>query len=64
VIVELDGWRSHGTRRAGERDREKTNGLLLSGWVVLRYTHRQLLREPERLARELRTALADAAGQT
>lgn len=58
VIVELDGWRSHGTHRAGERDREKTNGLLLRGWVVLRYTHRQLLREPERLARELAVALA------
>jgi Protein of unknown function (DUF559)/Transcriptional regulator, AbiEi antitoxin len=42
VIVELDGYAAHGTRRAFEQDRAKTRALTVAGWRVIRVTPRQL----------------------
>jgi very-short-patch-repair endonuclease len=47
VVVEVDGYRTHGTRRAFESDRARDARLAAEGWVVLRFTARQLKREPE-----------------
>jgi very-short-patch-repair endonuclease len=57
VIVELDGWAFHHTRRAFQRDRTKANALMLRGYAVLRYTHHDVTRRPERVAGELRDRL-------
>ena len=46
LIVEVDGYRSHGTRPQFERDRVKDAQLMLAGYRVLRVTWRQLTREP------------------
>jgi very-short-patch-repair endonuclease len=45
LIVETDGWRFHRTRRAFEADRARDAHLHAAGWVVLRFTWRQVLRE-------------------
>jgi len=60
LIVETDGRDVHTTRRAFERDRERDQRLMLAGWRVVRFTWRQLTREPERVAATLRALLAQA----
>jgi very-short-patch-repair endonuclease len=58
VIVETDGWQAHGTAAAFQADRTSTNAMLLAGYVVLRFTHADVMRRSARVAREIRTALA------
>jgi very-short-patch-repair endonuclease len=45
LVVETDGWRVHGRRRAFEDDRARDAELHAAGWVVLRFTWRQVMRE-------------------
>ncbi|HET6448421.1 MAG TPA: DUF559 domain-containing protein [Conexibacter sp.] len=62
LVVELDGWDAHKTRRAFQRDRSKANALTLAGWTVLRFTHDDLVRRPEVVVAGLRGALSRAVG--
>lgn len=57
LIVELDGFETHGTRAAFERDRARDRALTVEDWRVVRVTQRQLDDAPEQLARELRALL-------
>jgi hypothetical protein len=50
LVVETDGWRFHGTRAAFERDRHRDAALARADFRVLRFTHRQLEREPSAVA--------------
>ena len=59
LIVELDGFATHGTRRGFERDRERDRRLTAAGWRVIRLTWKQLA-GGEALAHEFRTLLACA----
>ena len=61
VVVETDGWQTHGRRRAFEDDRARDADLIALGYVVLRFTWRQLRDEPTRVAARLAAALALAA---
>ena len=54
LVVEVDGWTFHRTRRAFERDRERDAILAAGGIRVLRFTHRQVTREPALVAAALR----------
>jgi len=60
VIVEVDGFETHGTRAMFESDRIRDAELQILGWRVLRTTWLQLERAPheflDRLRRLLRTA--------
>jgi very-short-patch-repair endonuclease len=38
VIVELDGWQSHGTRSQFVEDRARDRAAQTAGWIVLRFT--------------------------
>jgi Protein of unknown function (DUF559) len=58
LIVETDGRETHGTRQAFERDRARDQRLTLEGWRVIRFTWRQILNEPARVAATLRALLA------
>jgi len=53
-VVEVDGWTFHRTRRAFERDRERDAKLATAGVRVLRFTHRQVTREPALVAAAIR----------
>jgi len=59
VIVEVDGFETHGTRTVFESDRIRDAELQIAGWRVLRTTWLQLERAPhdfvDRLRRLLRT---------
>ena len=46
VAIEIDGFSSHSSRTAFERDRTRQNELVLVGWRVVRFTSEQLLRAP------------------
>ena len=59
LAVELDGFATHGTRRAFEADRARDRALMLAGWRVVRLTARQLTSEGETIARQLRILLGD-----
>ena len=56
LVVETDGYRYHRTRRAFERDRERDAILARAGFRTLRFTHRQLTREPAMVAATLRSS--------
>jgi very-short-patch-repair endonuclease len=58
LIAETDGRETHATRQAFERDRLRDQRLTLAGWRVVRFTHRQVTREPGRVARTVGALLA------
>ena len=58
VLVETDGWDTHGPRRAFEDDRARDADLIALGFVVLRFTWLQIARTPARVAARLAAALA------
>jgi very-short-patch-repair endonuclease len=58
VLVETDGWGTHGRRQAFEDDRAKDADLAARGFVVIRFTWRQLEEEPYTVAARLAAALA------
>jgi very-short-patch-repair endonuclease len=57
LIVELDGYRGHGTKLAFREDRARDRTLAVAGFEVTRITWAQLDEEPEALARDLRALL-------
>jgi very-short-patch-repair endonuclease len=58
LIVEADGWRSHGRRSSFERDRLRDAALQVAGWRVVRVTWKRLLREPAAVASQLSALIA------
>ena len=57
LIVEVDGYGSHGTRTAFEEDRARDVELRLLGFQVLRFTYLTVVYKPERVAAALRRLL-------
>ena len=58
LIVECDGWSTHGLdREQFERDRRKDIDLAIAGWQVLRFSYRAIVHEPADTARRIRRAL-------
>ncbi len=57
VVVEADGFETHRTRAAFERDRRNQQLVGAAGWTLIRCTWRQVTGEPHDLRQALRTAL-------
>jgi len=55
--VELDGYESHGTRHAFERDRLRQEELKLAGIEMIQLTARRVEREPATVVNRLATLL-------
>jgi hypothetical protein len=53
LAVETDGWGSHGTRQAFESDRRRDRRLSMAGWTVVRFTWRDVEREPDEVTSTL-----------
>jgi len=65
VIIECDGWATHGLdREQFERDRERDADLTAAGNVVLRRTYRQLATRRAESARKIERALRQWAPDT
>lgn len=58
VAIEVDGYRSHGSAEAFQADRTKQNLLVAAGYLVLRFTWRDLVQRPDVVVRTVRSALA------
>ncbi|MGO3650424.1 DUF559 domain-containing protein [Agrococcus casei] len=57
LIVELDGWSAHGTRKAFENDRERDRRLAAAGFHVIRLTHQQTMEQLEAAMVDIRTLI-------
>jgi hypothetical protein len=57
LVGELDGFRSHGTKRAFGSDRKRDRQLVAASYRVVRITQDQLITEPTQLADDLRVSL-------
>lgn len=51
VIVETDGYQTHGTRQAFEHNRRRDQRLTMAGWRVVRITWRQVMSRPDQVRR-------------
>jgi very-short-patch-repair endonuclease len=60
VAVELDGFGYHGNRVAFERDRRRDVELAIAiaGWVVLRFTWRDIVDRPDAVVQQILAVLA------
>jgi hypothetical protein len=54
LVVELDGFKAHGTKRAFRKDRRRSRRLEAHGFTVIRITEDQLLDEPADVVADLR----------
>jgi very-short-patch-repair endonuclease len=61
IIVETDGWETHGTRAAFKADRRKDAALSAAGWHVLRFSWDDVRYEPATVIRRLRATLYNPA---
>jgi very-short-patch-repair endonuclease len=57
LIAELDGWQSHGTKRAFGKDRARDRKLGAAGYRVIRITESQIYDEPDALASDLQASV-------
>ena len=62
LVAELDGYATHGTRKAFERDHARDRALLVAGYRVTRITWRQLGEDEPALAHALRRLLEPPPG--
>jgi very-short-patch-repair endonuclease len=62
LIVEVDGWKFHRTRRAFEDDHAKTLRLQVAGRRVARFTARQVFKEPDYVAGTIQKLLSGERG--
>jgi len=60
LVVEIDGARGHRTPGQLQRDHQRDLELRLAGFLVLRYTRRQLIESPDAVAADLRRILHPA----
>lgn len=58
VVVELDGFAYHSGRREYREDRRRDRELLAQGYLVLRFTWEDVMRDPGEVVRAVRAALA------
>ncbi|MCU1377781.1 MAG: hypothetical protein JWN29_764 [Acidimicrobiales bacterium] len=60
IAIEVDGHEAHGTPEAMARDLERQNRLVLLGWTILRFTWRQVVKQPDLVARTVLVTLSPA----
>jgi hypothetical protein len=56
IAIELDGG-VHREREVFERDRPRQNGIVLGGWIVLRFTWKTLVERPDEIVRAVQEAI-------
>jgi very-short-patch-repair endonuclease len=58
VVVEVDGWDTHGSPTAVDADNRREHRLLALGWIVLRFSWWRIEHEPAAVANEIRAVLS------
>jgi len=57
VVVEVDGFATHGTRQSFQRDRRRDRLLSLAGWQVIRFTWDDVTNEPRHVMEVMHATL-------
>lgn len=57
LVLEAEGYETHGTRRGFDRDCERYVNLVCAGLVVLRFTWTQVMYRPDWVRERIRTAI-------
>jgi very-short-patch-repair endonuclease len=57
LVVETDSWLAHGTPYAFQADRTTSNTLQLKGWMILRFTWKDVTKRSRRVATAVKDAL-------
>jgi Protein of unknown function (DUF559) len=60
LIVETDGWQTHGTRTAFKADRRKDAALTAAGYTVMRFSYDDLRDHPTTVVRRLKAGCCRA----
>jgi len=63
LVVEVDSWEYHASLEAFEHDRHRQNGLMLSGYRVLRFTAAMITGEPVQVIGAIRTMRRQLRGR-
>lgn len=63
LVVEVDGFHAHASAAALQHDLSRQNRLVRLGWTVLRFTWRDVVRRPAKVAAMVADTLADAGGR-
>jgi hypothetical protein len=58
IAIEVDGFGVHGTAEALSADLARQNRLVELGWIVLRFTWKQVVKQPDQVARTLLVTLS------
>jgi very-short-patch-repair endonuclease len=58
VVVEVDGYAYHSSRKAKRRDHRRDRALTALGWRPLRFTYEEVALQPEAVAKEIGELLA------
>ena len=62
LVVEVDGWTTHKTKRRFEDDRQRDVRLQIAGYRVARFTRDRIMHHPAEVARDL-SALLGVSGR-
>lgn len=64
IALEVDGYAYHSSRDQFVQDRRRQNDLIAAGWLVLRFSWRDLSEQPDHVVASIRAAIAerDSAG--
>lgn len=57
LVVEVDGYAFHADREHYRQDRRRTNGLVLAGWTVLRFSWEDVVCRPDAVVAAVRSVL-------
>ena len=59
IVIEADSLEFHGSPKAFDRDCRRYNGLVVRGWLVVRFTWKQVMFEPALVAETVRALVAE-----
>ena len=59
LVVEVDGWNFHRTKRSFANDRRRDRKLVKAGWRAVRFTSDEVTYQPEAVAAELSELMRD-----
>jgi very-short-patch-repair endonuclease len=62
IVIECEGFQTHGGRSAFVRDLVRFTSLVSAGWRPLRFTWEQVMFHPEWVARRVEATVAEATG--
>jgi len=63
LVLEVDSWEYHASQEAFELDRRRQNGLVLSGYRILRFTAPMITGEPARVIGAIRALRRQLGGR-